>query len=307
MARLCGDSQRLAQALHAGDVAGQARQEPRRDDRPAGSGRPAAPPRPPKPRCPGRALHGVAAAALLRWTGVSGAAPSGPRGFGGAGGTMVRPGTACCRPTAGGCGRPGQHGAASPPRSPRARGRRRWRSRRGAPSPPRTNAQTRLGWSLTWPGGQNRPPEESVWGHTATAPSRPKPPRFCENELCASGAKQQQQHEKKKKKEGGGSKRGVRKWAIKTDRATNEKKKIAGAEGPGLVSFAQSLAGCLKDRGGPMEPAHRAGAARGAPAPPPPAGEDGSALIPLTTSAPRFVLNVHFYWCPPFAKMCLIT
>lgn len=41
--------------------------------------------------------------------------------------------------------------------------------------------------------------------------------------------------------------------------------------------------------------------------PPAAAGEDKSALIPLTTSTPRFVLNVHFYWCSPCAKMCLIT
>lgn len=109
--------------------------------------------------------------------------------------------------------------------------------------------------------------------------------------------------EKRKKKRGKGSKRGVRRRAIKTDRATNDrgkKKKDQEQRGsvvPTLHSQGPAASRVVAAR---KEPEHRAGSAGGAPAPLP-------ALIPLTTSTLRFVLNVHFYWCSPFAKMCLIT
>lgn len=81
---------------------------------------------------------------------------------------------------------------------------------------------------------------------------------------------------------------------------TGEKKKDQEQRGsvvPALHSQGPAASRVVAAR---KEPEHRAGSAGGAPAPLP-------ALIPLTTSTLRFVLNVHFYWCSPFAKMCLIT
>lgn len=104
--------------------------------------------------------------------------------------------------------------------------------------------------------------------------------------------KNKTQNIEKKKGGGGGGEGGksvVRKRAIKTDRATNERgKKKKGAEGLGRASFAQLGAGCFKGRHCPKDPEHYAGSAGGAQAP-------LLALVLLTTSTLRFVLNVHFY------------
>lgn len=138
-------------------------------------------------------------------------------------------------------------------------------------------------------------------------PFRAKPRRVCENELFTLRAKQKTLKtlgRKKKKKRGEKEvKEALGNGQLKPTEPLmtgEKKKKRPGAEGLGCASFAQPGAGCFKGRRCPKEPEHRAGSAGGAPAPLP-------ALIPLTTSTLRFVLNVHFYWCSPFAKMCLIT
>lgn len=228
----------------------------------------------------------------LRWDGGGPAPRDGRRGVLRAAASPL-PTAACALPA-----RPRGAVERGPPAPGSGTGRRR-----RAPSPPRPSAQPRLGRSLTSPGAVPLAGGVRV-GFTAPAPSRTNPQLFCGNELYASRAK---------KKRGGGSKRGVGKWAIKTDRATNEKgkkKKKRGTEGLAPASSAQPAAGCGEAEPGPG-PGVPGAAVPGAPEPRRQAaaggGEEKSALPPPATSARRFVLSVGFYWCSPFAKTCSIA